>query len=87
MKRLPILFLVLALVFPALFTACDNRLTMAWHEYRWAKDTLEAGYSYIAKKILEQCDTTVDSVLALKVDSLMKVIDLTIAQKEQGQQE
>ena len=78
MKKLAILFLVLALGFPALFTACDNR---------WAKDTLEAGYSYIAKEILEQCDTTVDSILALKVDSLMKVIDLTIAQKEQGQQE
>ena len=87
MKRFSVVFLVLALGFPALFTACDNRLTMAWRDYYWAKDTLEAGYSYIAKKILEQCDTTVDSVLALKVDSLMKVIDLTIAQKEQGQQE
>jgi hypothetical protein len=40
-----------------------------------------------SKKILEECDTTVDSILALKVDSLMKVIDLAIAQKEQGQQE
>lgn len=87
MKRFSVVFLVLALVFPALFTACDNRLTMAWHDYHWAKDTLEAGYSYIAKEILEQCDTTVDSVLAIKVDSLMKVIDLAIAQKEQGQQE
>ena len=87
MKKLAILFLVLALGFPALFTACDNRLTMAWHEYRWAKDTLAAGHPYTAKKILTRCDTTVDSILALKVDSLMKVIDLAIEQKEQGQQE
>ena len=87
MKKLAILFLVLALGFPALFTACDNRQTMAWTSYCWAKDTLAAGHPYTAKKILTRCDTTVDSILALKVDSLMKVIDLTIAQKEQGQQE
>ena len=87
MKRFSVVFLVLALGFPALFTACDNRQTMAWLEYYWAKDTLAAGHPYTAKKILTRCDTTVDSILALKVDSLMKVIDLTIAQKEQGQQE
>ena len=87
MKRLAILFLVLALVFPAVFTACDTPQTIAWSYYYCSKDTLEAGDPYAAKRFLEFCDKTVDSVLALKVDSLMKVIDLTIAQKEQGQQE
>ena len=87
MKKLTIVFLVLALGFPALFTACDNRQTLAWNSYCWAKDTLAAGHPYTAKKILTRCDTTVDSILALKVDSLMKVVDLAIAQKEQGQQE
>ena len=87
MKKLAILFLVLALGFPALFTACDTPQTIAWSYYYFSKDTLEAGDPYAAKKFLGFCDKKVDSVLALKVDSLMKVIDLTIAQKEQGQQE
>ena len=87
MKKLAILFLVLALGFPALFTACDTPQTIAWSYYYFSKDTLEAGDPYAAKEFLGFCDKKADSVLALKVDSLMKVIDLTIAQKEQGQQE
>ena len=37
------------------------------------------------KEILDSGE--LGKIVAIKVDSLMKVIDLTIAQKEQGQQE
>ena len=59
-------------------SSCDTPSSIAWSRYYLAKDTLEAGDPYFAKECLGKCNTEVDSVLAVRVDSLMKVIDKAI---------
>lgn len=83
MRKLLTLIGSIAVINMAL-SSCDTPYTMAWGQYNWAKDTLEAGDPYCAKRWLERCNKDVDSVLAVKVDSLMKVIDKAIEEDKKN---
>ncbi|MBQ7442745.1 MAG: hypothetical protein IJS59_02610 [Bacteroidaceae bacterium] len=66
----------------AAFTACDTPKSIAWSYYHCAKDTLAAGDAHAAKHFLNRCKRSADPALAPKVDSLAKVIESAITEKE-----
>ena len=79
-----ILYLCLAgcyLLVLALSISCDTPKSIAWSYYYCAKDTLEAGDPYAARRFLQACNASADKTLAHKVDSLMTVIEKEINDK------
>ncbi|MCR5179603.1 MAG: hypothetical protein K6C30_00035 [Bacteroidaceae bacterium] len=62
----------------ALLNSCDTPRSIAWSYYFCARDTMDAGDPYAAKRYLDKCNTAADKDLALKADSLMRVAEKAI---------
>jgi len=71
----------------ALFYACDTPKTIAWSYYDCAKDTLAAGDPFAAKHFLDACNVTADKNLAMKADSLRRVIEQALEEKQKEKSE
>lgn len=56
-------------------TSCDNPQTIAWSYYYCAEDALKDVDLDKAKEYLDGLDTKSDSILAIKADSLLKIIE------------
>ena len=56
-------------------TSCDNPQTIAWSYYYCAEDALKDVDLDKAKEYLDGLDTKSDSILAIKADSLQKIIE------------
>ncbi|MCR5129958.1 MAG: hypothetical protein K6C10_00655 [Prevotella sp.] len=78
-------FLIIGLM--ALFYACDTPKSIAWSYYGCAKDTLAAGDPFAAKHFLDACNVTADKKLAIKADSLRRVIEQAIEEKQKDKSE
>lgn len=79
MKKDIIFFLLMLVICSVtLLHSCDTPQSIAWSYYHCAEDKLNLGDPYAAKDFLDRCNANRDKVLALKADSLMRVIEKAI---------
>jgi len=78
MKKVLTIVLLTQAIFLTLLSSCDTPQSIAWSYYYCARDTMNAGDPYAAKRFLDGCNTSADKDLAVRADSLMRVVEKAI---------
>jgi len=87
MKKSLTTVLLIGTLFLALLNSCDTPRSIAWSYYYCAKDTMDAGDPYAAKRYLDRCNTDADKGLAFKADSLIRVVEKAIEEDKTQKKE